>query len=231
MTAGARTVRPDAAAGASAAGPTAPAVCLARMFDAHRGRRRSAVGLTLYTDAFVDARHRSRRASGGSRTSSTWPTTVPRPVGRDLRRVRRPAASRSVPSSPRSTSPRSCSRSPTSAVEPRRPSCGRPRRPKTALISVPPFQVIGSHPPPARARPARGARRADRRFLPVTDATYWSDTLGEARADGRAASPSTTTRAQILAPHQEVDPWAGSGDGAAPATGRHPDRADRLVAA
>jgi hypothetical protein len=45
-------------------------------------------------------------------------------------------------------------------------------------------------------------------FLPVTDASYWSDTLGE----GRATAPLVAVnheRAQILAPHQYVDPWAG----------------------
>jgi hypothetical protein len=42
----------------------------------------------------------------------------------------------------------------------------------------------------------------------VTDATYWSDSLGE----GRQTAPIVAVnhaRAQILAPHRVVDPWAG----------------------
>ena len=54
------------------------------------------------------------------------------------------------------------------------------------------------------------------RFVPVTDATYWSDSIGEARATA-AMVAINHQRAQILAPHREVDPWAGldrSGEGA-----------------
>ena len=38
-------------------------------------------------------------------------------------------------------------------------------------------------------------------FLPVTDATYWSDVLGEARATAALVAVNHE-RAQILAPHR-----------------------------
>jgi hypothetical protein len=42
----------------------------------------------------------------------------------------------------------------------------------------------------------------------VTDAVYWSDSAGEARQTA-AVVAINHRRAQILAPHREVDPWAG----------------------
>jgi hypothetical protein len=46
------------------------------------------------------------------------------------------------------------------------------------------------------------------RFIPVTEATYWSDIVGEARTVAPMVA-FNHSRAQILAPHREVDPWAG----------------------
>ena len=46
-------------------------------------------------------------------------------------------------------------------------------------------------------------------FLPVTEATYWSDSLGEAARDRRRWSRSTGRSPRSWRPHQEVDPWAG----------------------
>ena len=45
--------------------------------------------------------------------------------------------------------------------------------------------------------------------MPVTEATYWSDTVGEAAHDRVHVAAFNHSRAQILAPHKEVDPWAG----------------------
>ena len=42
----------------------------------------------------------------------------------------------------------------------------------------------------------------------MTDATYWSDMLGEARQTVLLVAVNHR-RAQILAPHKAVDPWAG----------------------
>ncbi len=46
------------------------------------------------------------------------------------------------------------------------------------------------------------------RFIPVTDAVYWSDRVGEARREALIVAVNHN-RAHILAPHREIDPWAG----------------------
>lgn len=48
------------------------------------------------------------------------------------------------------------------------------------------------------------------RFLPVTDATFWSDRLGEARQQALLLAVNHK-RTQILAQYRAVDPWAGLG--------------------
>lgn len=77
-----------------------------------------------------------------------------------------------------------------------------------ALISIPPFTITGH----IHLMPGRDLRLAlDEligRFIPVTDATYWSDRVGEARTTAVIVAVNHT-RAQIMAPHREVDPWAG----------------------
>jgi hypothetical protein len=96
-----------------------------------------------------------------------------------------------------------------------RPDLRTPKVPEQALISIPPFRVIGR----IHILPERDLREAlgelTGRFLPVTDATFWSDTIGEARQVAPMVAINHH-RAQILAPHREVDPWAGldrSGEG------------------
>jgi len=77
-----------------------------------------------------------------------------------------------------------------------------------ALISVPPFTITGH----IHVMPGRDLREALNelvgRFIPVTEATYWSDRVGEARTTALIVAVNHN-RAQILAPHREVDPWAG----------------------
>lgn len=77
-----------------------------------------------------------------------------------------------------------------------------------ALISIPPFRVIGR----IHVLPERGLGEAlselTGKFIPVTEATFWSDTAGEARQIAPMVAVNHH-RAQILAPHREVDPWAG----------------------
>ena len=96
-----------------------------------------------------------------------------------------------------------------------RPDLRTPKVSEQALISIPPFSVTGR----VHLLPERDLREAlselTGRFIPVTDATYWSDSVGEARQTAPMVAINHH-RAQIFAPHREVDPWAGldrSGDG------------------
>jgi hypothetical protein len=83
-----------------------------------------------------------------------------------------------------------------------------PKVPEQAMISIPPFRITGR----IHLLPERDLREAlselTGKFLPVTDAIYWSDTVGEARATAPMVAVNHA-RAQILAPHREADPWAG----------------------
>jgi hypothetical protein len=84
---------------------------------------------------------------------------------------------------------------------------------EVAMISIPPFRITGRiHLEPERPlREALGELRGA--FIPVTDAMHWSDALGEARTTV-AMLAVNHARSQILAPHQEIDPWAGLPSGA-----------------
>lgn len=100
-----------------------------------------------------------------------------------------------------------------------------PKVSERALISIPPFTVTGH----IHLMPERDLHEAlDElmgRFIPVTDAVYWSDRVGEARTAALIVAVNHN-RAQILAPHREVDPWAGldrSGEGATAGPAAQPD--------
>jgi hypothetical protein len=88
------------------------------------------------------------------------------------------------------------------------PELKTPKIPEQALISVPPFRITGQ----IHLLPERDLREAlselTGRFLPVTNATYWSELAGEAKQQAPMVAVNHA-RAQILAPHREVDPWAG----------------------
>ncbi len=88
-----------------------------------------------------------------------------------------------------------------------------PKIAETALISVPPFRITGRiHLMPERdLRDALGELVG--RFVPVTEATYWSDVVGEAKRSAPMVAVNHA-RAQILAPYREIDPWAGLDRGA-----------------
>jgi hypothetical protein len=80
------------------------------------------------------------------------------------------------------------------------PELRTPKVAETTLISIPPFSITGF----IHLLPERDVRSALQdligRFVPVTDATYWSDSLGETR---RSASMLAVNhaRAQILSPY------------------------------
>jgi hypothetical protein len=88
------------------------------------------------------------------------------------------------------------------------PELRTPKVAERALISIPPFRVVGN----VHILPERNLQESleelTGRFLPVTDAQYWSDRVGEARQHA-AMVAINHARAQILAPHREADPWAG----------------------
>jgi len=93
------------------------------------------------------------------------------------------------------------------------PELRTPKIPELAIISVPPFKVTGR----IHLLPERDLREAlselTGRFVPVTDASFWSDTVGEARTTA-AMLAVNHARAQILAPFRETNPWAGLDRGA-----------------
>ena len=148
-----------------------------------------------------------RTGSTGSPTSSTWPTTRSSSSRTSRSTSSAAAARRSGATSPRSTSTPCCSRwrRPTRR---RCPSCATPKTPTEAIISIPPFKVTGK----IHLMPTEGLREAlgelTGRFIPVTDAAFWSDRLREPREQASMLAVNHR-RAQILAPYQEVDPWAG----------------------
>jgi hypothetical protein len=93
------------------------------------------------------------------------------------------------------------------AVEPV-PELRTPKVAERAMISIPPFRVVGSiHLLPERNL-QESLEELSGRFIPVTDAQYWSDRVGEARQTATMVAVNHA-RAQILAPHREADPWAG----------------------
>jgi hypothetical protein len=93
-------------------------------------------------------------------------------------------------------------------VEPS-PELRTPKTAEAAIVSVPPFTVTGLiHLLPTGGDLREALTELTGRFLPVTEATFWSDKLGEARQTALLVAVNHR-RAQILAPHEEVDPWAG----------------------
>ncbi len=88
------------------------------------------------------------------------------------------------------------------------PELRTPKTAEQALVTVPPFTVIGRiHLLPERALRV-ALEELTGRFIPVTDATYWSEVVGEPRTAAMVVAVNHA-RAQILAPHRVVDPWSG----------------------
>jgi hypothetical protein len=90
-----------------------------------------------------------------------------------------------------------------------------PKVAEQALITVPPFKVVGT----IHLMPERDLREAlvelTGRFIPITGATYWSDTIVSERTSV-AVVACNRSRAQVFAPYRIVDPWAGMTTGTAP---------------
>ena len=83
-----------------------------------------------------------------------------------------------------------------------------PKLAERALVSIPPFRVVGH----VHLMPERSLRDSlaelQGAFIPVTDATFWSDRLSVTR-ETVAYVAVNQSRAQVFAPFREVDPWAG----------------------
>jgi hypothetical protein len=92
-------------------------------------------------------------------------------------------------------------------VEPMR-ELRTPKVSERALLSVPPFRVVGQ----VHLLPERSLRDSlaelHGSFIPVTDATFWAERVGEARQTVAFVGVNHA-RAQVFAPFREVDPWAG----------------------
>ncbi|HSO29079.1 MAG TPA: hypothetical protein VLS28_04200 [Candidatus Sulfomarinibacteraceae bacterium] len=86
-----------------------------------------------------------------------------------------------------------------STIEPS-PELRTPKIQETALISVPPFEVTGR----IHLMPERSLREALQellgKFVPVTDATFWSDVAGESPRTAPMVAVNRG-RAQILSPY------------------------------
>jgi hypothetical protein len=82
------------------------------------------------------------------------------------------------------------------------PELRMPKVREQAMITIPPFRIIGRiHLVPERNL-AEALGELTGRFVPVTEATYWSDTVAEARQSATMVAVNHA-RAQILAPHRE----------------------------
>jgi hypothetical protein len=104
------------------------------------------------------------------------------------------------------------------AVEPS-PELRTPKMPTEAIVSVPPFRITGTiHLLPGEPTLREALSELNQRFIPITDAMYWSDRLGEARQTALLVAVNQR-RTQILAQHREIDPWAGLGGSAPTAKG------------
>lgn len=103
------------------------------------------------------------------------------------------------------------------------PELRTPKTQEEAIIELPPFKITGIvHLLPTGGNLREALTELTGRFLPITDAVFWSDHVGEARQTALVLAINHR-RAQILAPHKEVDPWAGLGDAASePAAGTQP---------
>jgi hypothetical protein len=103
------------------------------------------------------------------------------------------------------------------AVEPV-PELRTPKVEETALISIPPFEVVGR----IHVLSERSLREALQdltgRFIPVTDATYGSEVVGEAPRHAPMLAINHA-RAQILSPYGGPPDRSSAGGEAPPAEG------------
>lgn len=86
-------------------------------------------------------------------------------------------------------------------VEPA-PELRTPKLTEQAMISVPPFTIVGTiHLQPDDAGLRASLEELVGRFVPATDASYWSEAAGEVRRSALVVA-FNHARAQILAPYR-----------------------------
>jgi hypothetical protein len=100
------------------------------------------------------------------------------------------------------------------AIEPVR-GLRTPKVSERALVSIPPFRVIGNLHLLSERSLRDSLAELQAQFVPVTDAVFWSERLGEARQSAAMVAVNQA-RAQILAPFREVNPAADLAGTAAP---------------
>jgi len=93
----------------------------------------------------------------------------------------------------------------TSVPVARSPELTTPKAPQRAFITVPPYVVVGRIHLQAGGDLHQGLGKLVGRFLPVTDAVYWSDALGVDRTEALMVAVNHA-RAQILVPFEEIVP-------------------------
>ncbi len=92
------------------------------------------------------------------------------------------------------------------AIEPTR-ELRTPKITERALVSIPPFRVIGNVHLLLERSLRDSLAELQAQFVPVTDAVFWSERLGEARRSAAMVAVNQA-RAEILAPFREVNPSA-----------------------
>jgi hypothetical protein len=110
------------------------------------------------------------------------------------------------------------------------PEMRTPKISEQALISIPPFKIVGRIHLMPEVRLRDALQELKGRFVPVTNGSYWSETVGEAKTSADIIA-FNHSRAQILAPHRVVDPWEGINRADAATTpGAQPVAADGSLA-
>lgn len=87
-----------------------------------------------------------------------------------------------------------------------------PKVPEKALVIVPPFRITGHIHLPTAVELRHALMGLTGRFLPVTEVTYWSETLREPQASAEMIAVNHA-RAQIFAPYEEPNVWRDVDEG------------------
>ncbi|TAM76585.1 MAG: hypothetical protein EPN50_02410 [Chloroflexota bacterium] len=87
------------------------------------------------------------------------------------------------------------------------PEMRLPKVAQQALVSIPPFRAVGQVHLAAVESLREALTELHQAFVPLSQATYWSEALREPRTTALILA-FNHARAQILAPYAERDPWA-----------------------